>query len=34
MAAMMLDVLACKPVQEIQQLWTPTLAPGTSDGPI
>ena len=34
MAAMMLDVLAAKPVEEIQQLWTPTLAPGTSDGPV
>jgi LacI family transcriptional regulator len=33
MAAMMLDVLAHKPVEEIQQLWTPTLSPGTSDGP-
>jgi hypothetical protein len=26
-------VLAHKPVEEIQQLWTPTLSPGTSDGP-
>lgn len=33
MAAMMLDVLAGRPVNEIQQLWTPTLSPGTSDGP-
>jgi LacI family transcriptional regulator len=34
MAAMMMDVLAGKPVAEIQQLWTPTLSPGTSDGPV
>jgi LacI family transcriptional regulator len=33
MAAMVLDVLAGKPPGELQQLWTPALAPGTSDGP-
>ena len=33
MAAMMLDVLAAKPVHEIQQLWMPSLSAGTSDGP-
>jgi len=34
MAGLMLDVLARKPVDQIQQLWTPKLAPGTSDGPV
>ena len=33
MAAMILDVLAGKPPEEIQQLWMPTLSAGTSDGP-
>jgi len=33
MASMMLDVLARKPVEQIQQLWLPSLAPGNSDGP-
>jgi LacI family transcriptional regulator len=33
MAAMILDVLAGKPPGEVQQLWTPALMPGTSDGP-
>jgi LacI family transcriptional regulator len=33
MAAMVLDILAGKPAGELQQLWTPALAPGTSDGP-
>ena len=34
MAAMMLDVLARKPVEQIQQLWMPTLLAGTTDGPV
>ena len=34
MAEMMFDVLARKPVEQLQQLWVPTLMPGTSDGPV
>jgi LacI family transcriptional regulator len=34
MAAMILDVLAGKPAETLQQLWAPALMPGNSDGPV
>lgn len=34
LAELMLGVLAGQPVQELQTLWSPQIAPGGSDGPI
>jgi LacI family transcriptional regulator len=33
LADLMLGVIAGKPVQELQTLWSPRIGPGQSDGP-